>query len=254
MLLHEIFREKGIEFDLSKIEIFAKHQGKDTPFINTGVEPVTVPKHKGIFISFEGMDGSGKSTQALMLKDWLNGNNHSCVMTYEPGATETGWVIRKLLMEAGRDILPMTELFLFMADRSEHVAQHIKPNLAAGISVICDRFQDSTLVYQAYVLGKNFKFVEALQRKVSPDLEPDITFLLDISPEEGKARAEQRGALTYYDQKGEDYHAKVRAGYFYAAIQNSNRIRWIDGSKPIEEIHTKIKSIMKGMLNAKSPV
>src|SRR4030067_314607 len=140
------------------------------------------------FITFEGIEGSGKSTQIKLLSDYLKAKGHSVLITAEPGGTDIGSKIRKLLLEPENHMDPLTELLLYNASRAEHVRKVIYPALMQGGVVICDRFTDSTTAYQGYGRGMDITIIKTLNDVVVPELKPFITFLLDMDVQEGLRR------------------------------------------------------------------
>lgn len=167
---------------------------------------------RGLFIAFEGGEGSGKSTQAKMLNEGLVNHNIRAMQTREPGGTRVGEKIREILLQRGDGAImsPVAEVLLFMADRAEHVQRTIKPFLEVGTTVITDRYSASTMAYQSYAGTLNGDHVAMLNSYASGGLKPDITFLLDVDPEVGLKRAMDKN---HFEQRGLEYHEKVRSGY-----------------------------------------
>jgi dTMP kinase len=176
------------------------------------------------FITFEGIEGSGKSTQARRLAEVLG---PQAVLTSEPGATAFGRQIRALLLapEMKGAILPDAELLLFLADRIQHVGEIIRPSLKDGRIVICDRFTDSTIAYQGYGRGLPVDRIRALSRALLGDLRPDLTFLLDVSVEAGLKRVGTRGASDRFESEQQAFHQRVRDGFRALAIEDP--VRWV---------------------------
>jgi dTMP kinase len=189
---------------------------------------------RGLFIAFEGGEGSGKTTQAGMLKEYLT-LQHSAILTREPGGTIVGATIRKMLLNRDetpfRD--PKAEALLFAADRAEHVSQVIKPALDKGVHVVCDRYSASTVAYQSYANGLRREQVENMSDWASGGLRPDITFFLDIPPAVGLKRAAQRSGKTHFEDKDLEYHQKVRKGFL--AQRNASWIS-IDAEDSLDAI------------------
>ncbi|MDD5136411.1 MAG: dTMP kinase, partial [Candidatus Omnitrophica bacterium] len=149
---------------------------------------------KGIFITFEGPEGCGKSTHARLLYDFLRKRSYSCLLTREPGGTKAGEAIRQILLHSdGVKMSDLTELFLFEAARSQIVGELIRPNLAKGSIVICDRFSDATICYQGYAGGVDIKAIEKLNAVATGGLKPELTILLDVDTVTGLARAKAKG-------------------------------------------------------------
>ncbi|MFA6320772.1 MAG: dTMP kinase [Candidatus Omnitrophota bacterium] len=187
---------------------------------------------KGVFITFEGPEGCGKTTHARLLCDFLNEMSLDCVPTREPGGTKAGEEIRGLLLHSsGVNISDLTELFLFEAARSQIVEEVIGPSLKAGKVVICDRFTDATICYQGYAGGIDIKSIESLNDVATGGLKPDITILLDVDTDTGLSRAMSKG-FDRMEKKEIGYHKKVRDGYLKLAKRFPERIKVIkvDGS------------------------
>ena len=196
-----------------------------------------------MFITFEGGEGSGKSTQAKILADYLSKNGKEVVLTREPGGTELAEQIRNLLLGNKEINDPMTELLLLTAARRNHIQNLILPALNSGKIVISDRFLDSTLVYQGYVKKLELDKIHSISKIALNDFTPDMTFLIDIDPLIGKERiSKNRSETNHYDQKNIEFHTRIRQAYLEIAKQNSFRIRVIDGSEPIDKVSDKIKS------------
>jgi len=176
-----------------------------------------------MFITFEGIEGSGKSTQRKRLLQWLDQQNISYISTREPGGTGVGHVLRDLLLSNASSIVSnRTELFLFAADRCEHLAQVIRPALSRGDWVICDRYIDSTYAYQCG--GREHDEQDILDIiRLTNAIEPDLTFLLDMSPEEGLRRAKARADLDRFENEQLSFHQRVREAYLKTADENNHR-------------------------------
>ncbi|HHW11688.1 MAG TPA: dTMP kinase, partial [Firmicutes bacterium] len=171
---------------------------------------------QGIFVTFEGIDGSGKSTQAQMLAARLTAEGVPTVITREPGGTVLAEKIRELLLFPEEDLAPETEVLLYAAARAQHVRQVIRPGLARGAVVICERFTDSTLAYQGFASENDPELIRKLNTFATGGLVPDLTFLLDITPEQGWSRVQERSKNNGTDRieaKGLAFQEKVRQGY-----------------------------------------
>jgi dTMP kinase len=210
------------------------------------------------FITFEGGDGSGKTTQLNLLAKYLSRRGRGYLCTREPGATKLGKMIRRVLLEAGDEkIASETELFLYLADRAQHVCEIIRPALAAGQIVLCDRFTDSTVAYQGYGRGVDLRVLGDLNRIASGGLTPDLTFFLDCAPELGLARTAERMAAQRPGERREDrfereaaeFHARVRKGFQELARSDGARIRLLDASRSAEDLHEEIRSIVEAGLD-----
>jgi len=185
----------------------------------------------GLFITFEGGEGCGKSTQSRLLLKKLEQRNIPVVLTHEPGGTVLGDELRKALKKKrGSFISPQAELFLFVASRAQLVAELIRPALEEDKVVICDRFTYSTLVYQGYGRGLEVSFVEMVNNIATQNLKPDLTILLDISPEQGLAR--KRSLRDRFELEDLSFHRRVREGYLRMVAAESERWLLIDASLP----------------------
>lgn len=191
----------------------------------------------GTFISFEGIDGSGKSTQARMLADHLRGLGHDTVLTREPGGSPGAEEIRALVLQGDPDRWSAeTELLLFTAARRDHLERLIRPALAEGKIVICDRFADSTRMYQGLSRGDLRGTVDALH-DLMIGREPDLTLLIDMDPTEGLARAKGRqGIEERFEDFGTDLQTRMRAGFLALANEFSDRFQVIDGARSMNAV------------------
>ena len=189
-----------------------------------------------LFITFEGGEGCGKSLQSRMLYDRLRLESIPAVLTYEPGGTSVGDEICRLLKWAeDMNITPLSELLLFNAARSQLVEAVIKPGLEIGRVVICDRFTDSTIVYQGYGRGLDLKTVRAINDSATQDLRPELTILLDLSVEEGFHR-KQASKQDRFEKEGAEFHQKVRRGYLELAAAEPERWLVIDAAQAKDKI------------------
>src|SRR5258706_4395195 len=180
---------------------------------------------RGKFISFEGGEGAGKSTQARVLRDGLESPGRSVLLTREPGGSPGAEEIRKLLVEGEPERwTPLAETLLFLSARADHVARVIEPALTGGTWMISDRFADSTLVYQGIARGLGIEAVRRLQHAALGDFAPDLTILLDIDPRAGLARASRRGeAENRFERFDDGFHARLRAGFLKIAAAEPAR-------------------------------
>jgi dTMP kinase len=198
-----------------------------------------------MFISFEGGEGSGKTTQIRLLSEALTQKNIPHLVTREPGGTPLAERIRPLLVEAqpGEDWHPLAETLLFMAARVQHVEQVIKPALAAGKWVLCDRFVDSTLVYQGIGKGLGLAYMQSLHRLALGGFLPHKTFYLDLAPEKGLARAKGRNdGEQRFEQLAIDFHQRLREGFLQLAKQEPQRVTVIDAEGEAESVHQRVLS------------
>ncbi len=199
-------------------------------------------RKRGFFITFEGMDGSGKTTQRLRLASRLRGLGRTVLETAEPGGTRIGAQIRRILLDAAnQELSPSAELLLYFASRAQNVDEWIRPALERGEIVLADRFTDSSLVYQGYGRGLGAENVLALDRIACRGLKPDLTLLLDINAETSLARAHARNAAetsteTRMDEQSLEFHRKVFAAYHELAASEPERVKIIPGNAPPDEI------------------
>jgi dTMP kinase len=195
-----------------------------------------------LFVTFEGIEGSGKSTHLQALAAHLRTAGHVVVETREPGGTAAGREIRRLLL--GPEALPLTplaELFLYLADRAQHVDEVIRPALAAGRIVLCDRFSDSTLAYQGYARGLDLDVLRALDERARGGIAPTLTVLLDCPVDEGIARARGRAATAdRFERETVAFHERVRAGFRALAAGDPRRFVVIDASAPIADVQARV--------------
>jgi len=180
-----------------------------------------------MFITFEGTEGAGKSTQIRLLCEYLKKKKLKILQTFEPGGTELGQAIRRLLLEATHPISSETETLLYMASRAQLVSEVIAPALKERKIVICDRWVDATLAYQGYGLGVDLGFIKSLAERVTRGLEPDLTLFLDLDVRTGLERALSRGKPDRIESRARVFHQRVRKGYLALAKKNPKRIRRI---------------------------
>lgn len=194
-----------------------------------------------MFISFEGIDGSGKSTQARLLADALGTRGHAVRLTREPGGSPGAEEIRRLLVEGGTERWsPEAEILLFTAARRDHLERVIRPHLATGGVVVTDRFADSTRVYQGTARASLRFMVDALH-DLAIGLEPDLTFVIDLDPAEAAARAHARGgAEDRFERLGLDFQQRLRAGFRALAADAPGRVRLIDGTGSAESVAARV--------------
>lgn len=201
---------------------------------------------KGLFITFEGGEGSGKTTQSNLLNAHLQKKGYTTLLLREPGGTLIGEKIREILLNKENTALsPIAELFLYEAARSQIIAEKIKPNLDQGVVVLCDRYIDSTVAYQGYGRGINLKWIDELNEIAAQGLLPDMTLFLDIDPSVGLERAMVRHAHhdisdTRFEAEALYFHQKVREGFLALKEKYPNRFRVIDASLPSDQVHLAI--------------
>ena len=192
---------------------------------------------RGRFITIEGGEGAGKSTQLRRLAAALRGRGIDCLLTREPGGTEGAEAIRELLVHGPAERWrPLAELYLFLAAREDHLHRAVLPALARGAWVLCDRFADSTRVYQGIAGGLGLELVDRLQAPLLERHRPDLTLVLDLPVEVGITRCVQRGALARFEAKGRAYHQRVRDGFLELARLEPGRFAVIDASGDEEAV------------------
>lgn len=204
----------------------------------------------GRFITFEGGEGTGKSTQAKLLAADLARAGIKVVATREPGGAPAAELIRELLLKGAPGRWDgINEALLMVAARRAHLTETIIPALTRGDWVLCDRFADSTTAYQGHGAGVPLASLEALHRLIAGDLKPDLTLLLDLPVEEGLARAHARhGDETRFEQKDIHFHKRVRRGFLAIAKQEPTRVVVIDAARPIDDVHRAVLSVVRDRL------
>jgi dTMP kinase len=211
-----------------------------------------------LFITFEGVEGSGKTTQIQRLKKYLSQKGIPCKVTREPGGCPIGEKIRKILLNPNHhDMVSMTELFLYEAARAQHVNEMIKPFLEKDGVVLCDRFSDATLAYQGYGRRINLKWIQRLNHLSSQGIRPNVTLLLDCPSDVGLKRAIQRNR-TLKQEKEErfereeiQFHRRVRKGYLAIARKEPRRVKVIDTRQGEEKVFEKIQKIVDNLIEGK---
>lgn len=206
-----------------------------------------------MFITFEGIEGTGKTTQIARLKEYFEAQGREVLLTREPGGSRVGRELRQMLLHVDNaDLTPITELFLYLADRAQHVAQVIRPQLEAGRVVLCDRFADSTIVYQGFGRGLDTAILRQLNEVAVDGIWPDLTIVLDIDPEvglkratlrnldDGKAKEEGR-----FEAEHISFHRRIREGYLTWAALNRDRIKVADASATPDEVFERVKALIK---------
>jgi len=199
---------------------------------------------KHTFITLEGIEGAGKSTQANLLAETLKQKGFQTVLTREPGGIETAEAIRAILLH--KDIEPVSELLLYEAARAEHFCKVIKPALDSGKTVVCDRFADASIAYQGYGRGLDVKMIEELNHIATFGTMPDLTIIVDITAQRAFERLKQRGnAPDRFERLDVKFFERVRKGYLDLAINQPKRVVVVDGAKSVEEVH---KAILEKIL------
>ena len=205
----------------------------------------------GTFITFEGIEGSGKSTQIALLANYLSARGIRNVLTREPGGTLIGDQVRKILLDpANRSLDPTAELLLYAASRAQHLREIILPALANGMTVLCDRFSDATLAYQGYGRRLDIEMIRSLDRIVTTGMRPDLTILFDIEATMGIERARGRNnslgleAEARFENEELVFHDRVRQGYLKLVVQEPDRIRIVDASGTSEAVQEQVRKIV----------
>lgn len=214
----------------------------------------------GLFVTFEGIEGSGKTTQIRLAGDYLGRRGIPFLITEEPGGTALGMRLRELLLNREPcDICPEAELLLFAAARAQHVREVITPALAAGKMVLCDRFADATVVYQGYARGLDMEAIAFLNSIAAAGRQPDLTLLFDLPVEAGLRRAQARIAQLAgepredrFEAEDLSFHIKVREGYLLLAHKNTERFRVIDAAGAVADLQEVVRFHLDRLLLAKS--
>ncbi len=205
-----------------------------------------------MFITLEGPEGSGKSSQIPALAQYLEAQGHRVLCTREPGGTSIGDQIRAVLTSMDNpELLPRTEILLFLAARAQLVAQVIRPALREGKVVLCDRYGDSTLAYQGYGHGLDLNSLRAMLNFATEGLKPDLTLLMDLDIKTGLARKKSIDEWNRLDAYEVSFHERVRAGYLQLAEEEPERWQRVDASKPKDEVQTMLRQIVLQRLKDK---
>lgn len=202
----------------------------------------------GKFITFEGIDGVGKTTQIKLVAQRLAESGQEVVITREPGGTAIAERVRSIVLDPALQLSVRTEALLFMASRSEHVEQIIKPALLAGKTVLCDRFCDSTFVYQGLTQGlkvEDLTDLKALNLQATGGIMPDLTIVLDADPKQLLQRRTDRGVADRFENKGVGFHEKLRQGFLSLAAAEPERIKVVNAMGTINEVSERIRSEIK---------
>ena len=197
---------------------------------------------KGLFITFEGGDGCGKTTQIKLLDKYLREKGYETVLTREPGAKGLGEKIREILLNYDGDVSPRCESFLFLADRAQNIGCIVKPALAEGKIVICDRHTDSSVAYQGYGRGLDIEGIKELNSIATDGLVPDLTIVLDVDVETSQARVGTE--KDRMESAGVEFFERVRQGYLEIAKKEPERVKVIDSTQSIEDIHKKVLELV----------
>jgi dTMP kinase len=213
----------------------------------------------GTFITFEGIDGSGKSTQLRLLGNFLKANGCDALITREPGGTTLGLRLRAALLDAMEEVDPLTELLVFAADRAQHVRRMLRPELEAGRVVISDRYADATVAYQGAGRGFSPELIAQIVQLATEGLKPDLTLLFDLSIEESATRTARRtsgrnsGKISRdrLDIEKADFHERVRDAYLQIALAEPERVKLIDTSGPVERTQERVREIIVPYLQSR---
>jgi len=208
----------------------------------------------GRFVTFEGIEGCGKSTQIKLLSDWLKTRQPNHYLTREPGGTRSGSAIRKILLsEQTETLTPIAECMLYYADRFQHIEEVIRPRLKEGRLVISDRYHDSTLAYQGYARGIPLDFLNEIWIRSGIALDPDLTILLDLDPQIGLQRSLEKLRAqnldeSRFEQESLEFHVRVREGFLELSKLHPERYFVVDASGSVQEIHEQITKYFLGAL------
>lgn len=204
---------------------------------------------KGLFITFEGGDGCGKTTQIELLDKYLQSKGYKTLVTREPGAKGLGVKLREILLNYDGEVSPTCESFLFLADRAQHVDCIIKPALEDGVIVLCDRHTDSTVAYQGYGRGLDLEQIHKLNNIATSGLKPDLTIVLDVDVETSQARVGKE--KDRMESAGIEFFERVRNGFLEIAKQEPQRVKVINSAESIENIHKQILELVGDICSTK---
>lgn len=204
---------------------------------------------KGLFITFEGADGSGKTTQLNLIKDFLEKDGYEVVVTREPGALELGQKIRNILLHHDGVVADGCEMFLFLADRAQHVETLIKPSVKSGKIVLCDRHTDSSVAYQGYGRNQDVELLKKLNKIAVNGLIPDLTLLFDVSTETAQKRV--GSDKDRMEASGFEFHNRVRNGYLELQKEEPDRIKLINANNSVENVYEQTKNTIINLLREK---
>lgn len=212
----------------------------------------------GTFITFEGIDGSGKSTQLRLLANFLKSKGCEVLLTREPGGTPVGNRLRSALLDAQEEVDPLTELLVFAADRAQHVRRVLRPAVEAGQVVFSDRYADATVAYQGAGRGFSPKLIAEIIELATEGLKPDLTVLFDLSVEDSTARTRRRSNGKHkgdrLDAEADDFHLRVRQAYLDIAKAEPERVKIVETNRPVEETHEHVKDIIIAFLRSRGHI
>jgi len=203
-----------------------------------------------MLITFEGIEGSGKSTQVELLNEYLVSKGHTVVQTREPGGSLFGEALRKVLLQRDMNIFPLSELLVFMAMRAQHVEQVILPALQERKIVLCDRFVDATYAYQGYGRNIDLGIIETLNRLVTKGIRPNLTILLDVDVETGLRRKAQHATMDRFEKEAVSFHQKIRDAYVKLSKEDSKRFYVVDGSREQSAIQDIIRQKVEKLISS----
>lgn len=206
--------------------------------------------YTGTFVTLEGPEGAGKTTQLKQLSKQLDVLGIDHIVTRDPGGTPLGRQIRRILLNPENPVNPMSELLLYQADRAQHVGEVIMPALKEGKLVLCDRYTDSTMAYQGYARGIDFAIIEDLNKVATGGLRPDLTILFDLESSEGLSRLHP-GGHDRLEREAIEFHHKVRDGYHQLVKKEPTRWKTIDASKPMTTVQTEFRKVLSEQLSNK---
>ncbi|MDD3846432.1 MAG: dTMP kinase [Syntrophorhabdaceae bacterium] len=203
-----------------------------------------------MLITFEGIEGSGKTTQIELLSDYLSGEGHSVVKTREPGGTGFGEALREVLLKNNMDVDPLSELLVFMAMRAQHVEEVILPALQDGKVILCDRFIDATYAYQGYGRKIDLGVIETLNRLVTKGIRPNLTILMNVTAERGLKRKAAASLMDRIEEEDISFHQRVKKAYEKLAKEDPKRFFVVDGSLKVEAIHEIVREKTNNVLKS----
>lgn len=201
---------------------------------------------RGLFITFEGIDGCGKTTQINLLKEYLENKSYEVITTLEPGGSDIGKKLRQILLHHDGFVSPRAEMFMYLADRAQHIDTVIKNNVEKNKIVLCDRHIDSTVAYQGYGRGEDIEEINFLNNIATANYKPNLTFVFDIDIETARQRVGK--VKDRLESEGLEFHKKVKEGYLELAKKYPNRIKIINSNKTIEEVFEQVKKIIDEIL------
>jgi len=214
-------------------------------------DPSSQQGRRGCFLTIEGSEGSGKSSNIQFLSEQLEAKGIHVTLTREPGGTPLGEKLRELLLSPQESICDKVELMLMFAARAQHVERVIKPALEKGHWVLCDRFSDATYAYQGGGRGMDPEIIQELEHWTIGNFKPDYTFLLDVAVETGMQRVRMRGELDRFEQEKLDFFERVRASYLLLAEQYPERIITIDASQPLPQVQARLDTALSGFIQSR---